>query len=269
MSTAFHPQTDGQTERVNRVLEDMLRAFVCARQSDWDVYLPSVEFAYNNSVHFSTGFSPFFMMYGKDPITPDTLLCDAPVSNECVSSSEFVLHMRNILSAARDNIREAVDRQAANADMHRRHVPFAVGDRVMVDTSRVCGSLRPGLHGKVEDRWVGPFTVQSTVSSGLAFRIDLPECVRMHPVIHVSYLRPYIEPDACVRSNAPCDTYVHEGNVEPECIISKRVRNACVEYRILWSGDEEETWECETFCKSRCPQLVQIFESLPKAPTEA
>ncbi len=139
----------------------------------------------------------------------------------------------------------------------------------MVDTSRVCGALRPGVHGKVEDRWVGPFTVLSAVRSNLAYRIDLPECVRMHPVIHVSYLRPYIEPDTCVRSDASCDTYLHEGNIVPECIMARRVHNECVEYRVLWSGDsddeEEQTWESEAFCKSRCPHLVKQFESLPKA----
>ena len=64
LSTAEHPQTDGQTERVNQVLEDMLRAYVSKRQSNWEDYLPILEFAYNSSKHVTTGFSPFMLMYG-------------------------------------------------------------------------------------------------------------------------------------------------------------------------------------------------------------
>jgi transposase InsO family protein len=268
MSTAFHPQTDGQTERVNRILEDMLRAFVCARQSDWDVYLPSVEFAYNNCVHSSTGFTPFYMMYGHDPITPDTLLSTTPLPDTCVCSRDLVLHMRNIICAARDHIREAVDRQVANADIHRRHVSFSIGDRVMLDISRVCDALRPAdvRARKLEDRWVGPFTVVGTVSSGLAYRLDLPDCVRMHPVIHVSFLRPYVESDVHVRDDVSAQSYVHEGDISPVCINGRRVRDGSVQYLVAWSGDdEEETWESEAFCKARCPKLVEQFLSLPAA----
>ena len=67
LSTADHPQTDGQTERVNQVLEDMLRAYVSKKQSDWESYLPIIEFAYNSAKHVSTGFSPFMLMYGFQP----------------------------------------------------------------------------------------------------------------------------------------------------------------------------------------------------------
>ncbi|MFN9109504.1 MAG: chromo domain-containing protein [Bacteroidota bacterium] len=167
------------------------------------------------------------------------------------------------MCAARDNIREAVDRQAAYADLHRRHVSFNIGDRVLVDIARVSGALRP-VDGrrKLEDRWVGPYTIVGTVSSGLAYKLDLPECVRMYPVIHVSFLRPYVESESRVCD--VCDTYVHEGDLTPACIVSKRVCDSCVQYRVQWR-DEEETWESEAFCKSRYPRLVEQFESLPLA----
>ena len=74
MSTAYHPQTDGQTERVNRVLEEALRSYVTASQEDWDRYLPSLQFAYNTARHTSTGETPFFLTYGRNPIVPSVLI---------------------------------------------------------------------------------------------------------------------------------------------------------------------------------------------------
>src|SRR5690606_7615758 len=78
MSTAFHPQSDGQTERTNRTLEEMLRSYVAYNQKDWDLFLPMMEFAYNNSKNPSTGFSPFFLNYGHHPLVPSSLLKPAP-----------------------------------------------------------------------------------------------------------------------------------------------------------------------------------------------
>ena len=80
LSTAYHPQTDGQTERVNRVLEDMLRKHVASSQDDWDRYLSPAEFAINNSVHKSTGTSPFMLTYGFSPRLPHSIELGASAS---------------------------------------------------------------------------------------------------------------------------------------------------------------------------------------------
>ena len=77
MSTAYHPQTDGQTERVNRVMEEALRSFVEASQTDWDRCLPNLQFSYNTSLHTSTGETPFYLNYGKHPVVPAGLIGDA------------------------------------------------------------------------------------------------------------------------------------------------------------------------------------------------
>ena len=81
MSTSYHPQTDGQTERVNRVLQEALRSFVDATQSDWDQYLPSLQFAYNMARHTSTGETPFFLNYGRHPIVPSRLIGGRPFTS--------------------------------------------------------------------------------------------------------------------------------------------------------------------------------------------
>jgi len=88
MSTAFHPQTDGQTERLNRTLEDMLRIYATYKQDTWDEYLPAAEFVYNNSKQASTGFTPFELDNGQHPITPITLATGA--INNILAASDFI-----------------------------------------------------------------------------------------------------------------------------------------------------------------------------------
>ena len=92
MSTAHHPQTDGQTERANRTLEDMLRAFVNYRQDNWDDCLPAAEFAYNNSVQASTGFSPYYLDCGQHPTTPGTLIAQQAIISKVPSIEDFLLY---------------------------------------------------------------------------------------------------------------------------------------------------------------------------------
>ena len=92
MSSGFHPQTDGQTERANRSIEEMLRAYVGKRHSDWDERLGMVEFACNNSVHNSSRFSPFYLCYGRHLVSPITQLVQAESKNEAVDSFLRQLH---------------------------------------------------------------------------------------------------------------------------------------------------------------------------------
>eukprot|EP00955_Chlamydomonas_euryale_P021670 228934-Chlamydomonas_euryale.AAC.1 len=91
MSTSNHPQTDGQTERANRTLEDMLRAFVSPHHDDWDELLVNAEFAYNDSVNRTTGFTPFYLNYGRHPHTPLSLVTGQQAGQETVV--EFVARM--------------------------------------------------------------------------------------------------------------------------------------------------------------------------------
>ena len=114
MSTSFHPQTDGQTERTNRTLEEMLRAYVNYKQDNWDEYLPLAEFAYNNSKQASTGFTPFELDCGQHPITPPSLAITPNTPVE--ATNEFLLHWNNMLKIAKDNLIIAKQRQQQYAD---------------------------------------------------------------------------------------------------------------------------------------------------------
>jgi hypothetical protein len=121
MSSSYHPQTDGQTERANRTITDMLRAYVSPHHDDWEQHLTAVEFAYNNSVQASTGYTPFYLMYGQNPETPLTLgqgeIADANVK-------DFVSRLADDLERAQTNIAAAQERQARLAA--RRYLYIAL-----------------------------------------------------------------------------------------------------------------------------------------------
>jgi hypothetical protein len=112
LSTAFHPQTDGQTERVNRILEDYLRHYVGPRQTDWDTHLPEAEFAYNNSWQASINTTPFRLTYGQDPIIPFQQILDTDIP----SADAFARQMKEDLDRARRFLVAAQDRQRFYAD---------------------------------------------------------------------------------------------------------------------------------------------------------
>jgi Integrase zinc binding domain len=125
-SSAFHPQTDGQTERMNRVLEDTMRHYVSADHSDWDLKLSLCEFAINGSVQASTGNTPFFLNYGQEPLTPLTVHTDLVVP----SARVFAEKLQQAIKQAKLSLEQAVQRQKAYADSNRRDVQFKDGDTV-------------------------------------------------------------------------------------------------------------------------------------------
>ena len=191
MTTSFHPQADGQAERHNRTIQEMLRAYVDpSTRSDWDEHLVSLEFAYNNSVHRATGRSPFFMLFGKNPNTPSTLLNPAPSHAPAVD--EFLAHMTGTLQAAQAKLRlnQAGMRQQANK--RRREVTYEDGDKVLVDSA----VLHQAPTGKLSHKFIGPFTIAAKVQEN-AYSLDLPqEYHRTSSTFNVEHLKPFQDPQA-------------------------------------------------------------------------
>ena len=151
MSRGDHPQTDGQTERVNQILEDMLRAYVSDKQSDWDTYLPLLEFAYNNRPHRVTGLSPFEMNYGMSPIALDTI----GTSQKCPSASKFLAKIQSNLHMAKLKLQQAADRAKFYADKHRSVRTFEEGERVFLQVPLTSKSLSTGKCPKLSPRFCG------------------------------------------------------------------------------------------------------------------
>ena len=187
LSTAFHPQTDGQTERQNQTLEHYLRCYCNYRQDDWVSRLAMAEFTYNNSVHSTTGTTPFRALYGFDPtmrLHPDNMdEGDIPEVNLRIKR---MAKQREELS---ERWRRAVESYEKFHD--KRHIPieFKVGDLVMLNARNI-RQKRPSK--KLADRLLGPFKILQIVGNHKqAYKLELPETWRIHPVFHVSLLERY------------------------------------------------------------------------------
>jgi hypothetical protein len=187
-STAFHPETDGQTERANRVIEEMLRHYVFARHTNWDMYLTPVEFAYNNSVQASTGHSPFYLNSGQHPLTPSSLL--KPPSSDVPAADQFPGNIASALTDAKTLLALAQNRQKQYDDQKRRPLILQPGDKVYLSTARL--PLRGRTQArKLAPKYTGPFTVQQVILSDSAYRLELPDHMKIHPDFHVSQLKIY------------------------------------------------------------------------------
>ena len=191
LSTANHPETDGQSERTNQVLEDMLRTYVSSYQDDWEEHLVTAEFAYNDSVNATTGFTPFFLMHGRHSPTPLSLVVK-PVAPAPVETAEaFALRVKSDVDKARVAMRAAQERYAKYANLHRRDFGFNVGDQVWLSAEHLKYLPKAiTARQKLRPRYYGPYKVMEVIGSHrLAYRLQLPPSFKIHPVIHISHLK--------------------------------------------------------------------------------
>jgi transposase InsO family protein len=184
-SSAYHPQTDGQTERVNQTMEQVLRVFSVQRPAEWDTHLHMCQFVLNAAEHVSSGFSPFQLMYGYEPRVPATL---AAAQSPVPAADEMLSDLTRQLRAAQHQLLKARERQTRYANQRRREHVFAVGDEVMLSTKHLSAFDVPGK--KLLRKYVGPFKVAAVINP-VAVRLALPQNLsRIHPVFHVSMLKP-------------------------------------------------------------------------------
>ncbi len=268
MSTARHPQTDGQTERANRTLEEMLRAYVSPYQDDWDQHLLAVEFAYNNSEQASTKHSPFYLMYGEHPHVPMSFLSPTGGGKAVATGAEAtVARMAEELQHAKRNLETAKKRQAEYANRSRREHRFSVGDKVLLShtfTSGLPVVARVGdASAKFGARGWGPFEVERVISDSVV-RLKLPPSWKMHPSVHVSYLQPWRDASAEYpdRSPPPPDPVVLDGEdfYHVEAIRDHSWSSDKLWYKIKWVGypEEENTWQEESQLREDCEELDRM-----------
>jgi hypothetical protein len=243
LSTAFHPQTDGQTERANRTLEDMLRHYISPNQTDWDKQLAAAEFAVNNSWHPATRNTPFFLNYGQHPLTPVTIGTESVVP----SATAFVHALEEHIQEAKLCLKQAQDRQKAYADQHRRDVQFAAGDQVLLSTKNIRLQKGKDMTRKLMPKWIGPFKVLQTVGP-VAARLELPPHLRMHNVFHVSLLKAYRD-DGSVKPPPPLGFMDGDPVFKVDRLLDTRIRKRgtrkVTEYLVAWEGYSaaHNTWE--------------------------
>ncbi|WVZ53759.1 hypothetical protein U9M48_004660 [Paspalum notatum var. saurae] len=185
-SSAYHPQTDGQTERVNQILEDMLRACALSNKKSWDKSLPYAEFSYNNSYQASLKRAPFEVLYGRRCRTP--LLWDQ-VGEKVVFGPDMVKEAERQVQEVRNNLKVAQSRQKSYADHRRRELTFEIGDHVYLKVSPIRGLRRFKVKGKLAPRYIGPFRIVDR-KGAVAYQLELPaQLSGVHDVFHVSQLK--------------------------------------------------------------------------------
>ncbi|KAL0552128.1 hypothetical protein IC582_011225 [Cucumis melo] len=188
-STAFHPQTDGQTERLNQVLEDMLRACALEFPGSWDSHLHLMEFAYNNSYQATIGMAQFEALYGKCCRSP---VCWGEVGEQRLMGPELVQSTNEAIQKIRSRMHTAQCRQKSYADVRRKDLEFEVGDKVFLKVALMRGVVRFERRGKLSPRFVGPFEILERIGP-VAYRLALPPSLStVHDVFHVSMLRKYV-----------------------------------------------------------------------------
>ena len=188
MSTAFYPQTDGQSERTIQVLEDMLRACVLDRKGSWEEHLTLVEFANNNSFQASIQMAPYEALYGR-PCRSS--LCWTEVGESSIIGPDLIRDTSEKVSLIRQSLLMAQSRQKSYADVRCRPLEFEVGDHVFLKVMPKRGVVRFGKHGKLSPRFIGPFEILERVGI-VAYRLALPPSMSgVHEVFHISMLWKY------------------------------------------------------------------------------
>ncbi|GKD47897.1 putative reverse transcriptase domain-containing protein [Tanacetum coccineum] len=170
MSTVYHPQTDGQSERTIQTLEDMLRACLIDFGNGWVRHLPLVEFSYNNSYHASIKVAPFEALYGRKCRLP---VCWAEVEQVQLTGPEMVQETTEKVIQIKQRMQAARDRQKSYADLKHKPMEFQVGDRVMLKVHLGKGSYVFGKRGNLNPRYVGSFKVLEKIRT-VAYKLELP-----------------------------------------------------------------------------------------------
>ena len=264
-SSAYHPQSDGQTERVNQILEDMLRACCLDFQTSWVDLLPLMEFTYNNSYQSTIQMAPFEALYGRKCRSP--LYWDEIGERDSVSAAvgpEMTQQMIEQIRVIRQRIKQAQDRQKSYANVRRKELEFEVGDFVFLKVAPYRHVLRFGKKGKLAPRFIGPYEILERVGP-VAYRLVLPASMdRFHDVFHVSQLRKYIRDPSHVLELPELELAEDLSYQEmPVQIIDRRVkvlRNKEIPLvRVLWRNQrqEESEWKVESEIRDRFPELFR------------
>ncbi|KAK3010186.1 hypothetical protein RJ639_010771 [Escallonia herrerae] len=251
MSSSYHPESDGQTERFNSMLEEYLRHFVSATQKNWVKLLDVAQLCFNSRKSSSTGKSAFEIVNGQQPLLPHTV--NVPNAGKSPRAISFSEEWKQNIDLAHSYLEKAARRMKKHADKNRRSQEFNVGDKVMVKLLQQDRKFLRGRDSRLLQKYEGPLTIVKKIGK-MAYKVDPPHwwSRQLHPVFHVSMLKPFYEDTA-----NPSRGQIKRQGLKPkaagkrvaEAILNDRViiasRKRHQEYLVKWQGqmDEENTWE--------------------------
>ncbi|KID83641.1 pol polyprotein [Metarhizium guizhouense ARSEF 977] len=249
LSTAYHPQTDGQTERLNQTLEQYLRCYINYQQDDWVTWLPTAQLAYNSSISESTKQTPAYANYGFNPEV-FRVQREGPQAERAMLQADELkkLHeeMRRELEFVRNRMAQYHNRKRLKGPI------FGEGDMVYL-LRRNIKTTRPS--DKLDYKKLGPFAIRKRISTN-NYELSLPKTMRNHPIVHISLLEK-------APNNASAEENIevmNETEYEVERILDMRTKNKTRQYLIKWKnyGDEENTWEPTEHLKN-CQHLLRQY----------
>ncbi|KAA0057858.1 reverse transcriptase [Cucumis melo var. makuwa] len=249
--SSYHPQTDGQTERFNCMLEEYLRHFVNARQKNWVQLLDVAQFCFNAQTSSSTGRSPFEIVSGRQPVLPH--LVDHPFAGKNPQALNFTKEWKQTNDITRAYLEKASKRMKKWADKKRRPLEFRAGDQVLIKLRPEQVRFRGRKDQRLVRKYEGPVQVLKKVGN-TSYRVVLPTWMKIYPVIHVSNLKPYHQDTEDLQRNIvtrPIIDLSQKEDKDVEEILAERVRRGrrptrrIHEYLVKWKNlpVEETSWE--------------------------
>jgi hypothetical protein len=254
MSRAYHPQTDGQTERVNQRLETYLRCFVHACPNKWSSWLALAEYWYNTSFHSSLGKSPFQVLYGHEPRH-----FGIDISQSCQNEdlNNWLQDREVMQQLVKQHLIRAHNKMKSQADKHRSPREFQIGESVYLKAQPyVQTSLAPRSSNKLSFKYFGPFPILDQIGTA-AYRLKLPDHCLIHHVFHVSQLKKSVTPMTTVSPELPDTSNTFQ---VPMAILDHRLRQdsdtMISQVLVRWSSllEELSTWEDETPLRQQFPR---------------
>jgi transposase InsO family protein len=267
LSTAYHPQTDGQSERMIQEVQKTLRPYMNHYQNNWCSQLAMVEFAMNNTIKSSTGYTPFYLVMGQHP-NPGKMPRD--LDNVAPTLEEFISGLTKAREIAYETLRKAAEQMKKFADRKRGPTPiYKVGDKVLLEASNF-PSIRPTR--KLGEKRYGPFKIIEKISD-LNYRLELPPNWKIHPVFHVDQLRLYREdPEKPNFTEPPPELIEGEREFEVEKILDVKVKTERKKRKLYWLvqwkgyNPREATWEPIENLQNAFEMLDEYYEDNPKKP---
>ncbi|KAK3025407.1 hypothetical protein RJ639_044662 [Escallonia herrerae] len=251
MSSSYHPESDGQMERSNSMLEEYLHHFVSATQKNWVKLLDVAQLCFNSRKSSSIGKSAFEIVNGQQPLLPHTV--NVPNAKKSLRAISFSEEWRQNIDLAHSYLEKVARRMKKHADKNRRSQEFNVGDKVMVKLLAQDRKFLRGRDSRLLQKYEGPLTIVKKIGK-MTYKVDPPHwwSRQLHPVFHVSMLKPFYEDTA-----DPSRGQIRRQGLRPkaagkrvaEAILNDRVITAShkrhQEYLVKWRGhmDEENTWE--------------------------